>query len=135
MRELTVEANMEHFDEVMAFVEEAFEEVGCRMKNLMQFTLAADEIFTNICSYAYKDIPESGDELFGRVRIEVSENCLTMTDAGKPYNPLEKPDPDVTLDAEKRNIGGLGIFMVKNAMDEMHYEYKDGRNVLTMIRR
>lgn len=60
---------------------------------------------------------------------------ITFSDSGKPYNPLEKPDPDVTLSAEERSIGGLGIFMVKKSMDDMRYEYKDGQNILTITKR
>lgn len=59
---------------------------------------------------------------------------LTLKDHGTPYNPLEKEDPDITLSAEERDIGGLGIFMVKNLMDEVTYDYIDEENILTLIK-
>ena len=61
--------------------------------------------------------------------------AITLTDRGTPYDPLKKPDPDITLSAKEREIGGLGIYMVKKSMDEMRYEYRDGQNVLTIVKR
>jgi anti-sigma regulatory factor (Ser/Thr protein kinase) len=93
--------------------------------------VAAEEIFVNVASYAYT----SG---IGSVAIEVNFEekpkavAIRFIDSGIPYNPLEKEDPDVTLPAEKRGIGGLGVFMVKKSMDEVTYEYKDGKNHLTI---
>ncbi len=73
------------------------------------------------------------------LRVEVSENpasvAITFTDQGIPYNPLAKEDPDVALSADERQIGGLGIFMVKKSMDGMDYEYRDGKNILTIRKR
>ena len=57
---------------------------------------------------------------------------LIFTDNGMPYNPTGNADPDMTLSAEERSIGGLGIYMVKKTMDEVHYEYRDGNNILTI---
>ncbi len=67
--------------------------------------------------------------------VEKNQVYITFIDRGNPYNPLEKLDPDVTLSAEKRSIGGLGIFKVKKSMDDMRYEYKDGQNILTITKR
>ena len=90
-----------------------------------------DELFGNIAHYAYK--PETGP---ATVRVEVTETpisvIVTFIDHGIPYDPLKKDDPDVTLSAEERAIGGLGIFMVKKTMDEITYEYKDGQNILSI---
>ena len=60
---------------------------------------------------------------------------LTFIDSGVPYNPLKKDDPDTTLSAEDRKIGGLGIFLVKKSMDDMRYEFKDGKNILTLVKK
>ena len=60
--------------------------------------------------------------------------AITFRDSGEPYDPLAKEDPDITLSAEKRRIGGLGIFLVKKLMDEVAYKYEDGQNVLTIIK-
>jgi anti-sigma regulatory factor (Ser/Thr protein kinase) len=95
--------------------------------------LAAEEIFVNICKYAYH--PDKGRAV---VRVEVVDDPvqvkITFVDHGKPYDPLLKDDPDVTLSAEEREIGGLGIFMVKQSMDAVEYEYKDGSNILTLVK-
>ena len=99
------------------------------MKAQMQIDIAIDELFGNIAHYAYN--PEVGD---ATVRVEVVEDPLaviiTFIDKGVPYDPLAKADPNVTLSAEEREIGGLGIFMVKKTMDDITYEYKDGQNIL-----
>ena len=129
MKELTIAAKIENVPEVTAFVDEQLETLDCPMKAQMQIDIAIDELFGNIAHYAYH--PGAGD---ATVRVEVSEDPLaviiTFIDNGIPYNPLEKADPDVTLSVEDRQIGGLGIFMVKKSMDDITYEYKDGQNIL-----
>ncbi|MBP5245850.1 MAG: ATP-binding protein [Clostridiales bacterium] len=129
--ELDIEATPENLSEVQAFVEEKIEAEDCSPKAAMQIGVAVEEIFINIASYAYA--PEKGK---ATVRIEVSNDPLavsiTFIDHGVPYDPLEKTDPDITLSAEEREIGGLGIFMTKKMMDDVKYEYKDGQNILTL---
>ncbi|MCR4925708.1 MAG: ATP-binding protein [Clostridiales bacterium] len=129
MRELTIDATVENIEKVTAFVDEMLEEYDCPMKALMQINIAIDELFGNIAHYAYN--PNVGP---ATVSVEVVENPLAVTitfvDNGIPYDPLSKEDPDVTKSAEEREIGGLGIYMVKKSMDEITYEYKDGKNIL-----
>lgn len=129
MKELTISAILENIETVTAFVDEQLEEMGCPMKAQMQIDIAIDELFSNIAHYAYT--PYKGD---ATVRVEKYENptaaVITFIDRGKPYNPLANDDPDTTLSAEEREIGGLGIFMVKKSMDHISYEYKNGQNVL-----
>ena len=131
MSELTLEAKVENLDEVLNFVNDFLEEKGCSPKAQMQLDVAVEEIFVNIASYAYK--PGAGT---ATVQItsapEPRSVIVTFTDQGIPYDPLAKEDPDVTLSAEERPIGGLGIFMVKKSMDDVAYEYKDGSNILTI---
>ena len=113
----------------MDFVEKNLAEADCPMKVQMQIVMAVEDIFVNIANYAYA--PGTGAAV---VRVEVSRDpgsaTITFMDQGVPYDPLKKPDPDVALSAEEREIGGLGIFLVKKTMDEMTYEYKDAQNVL-----
>ena len=129
--ELELEAAAENLEEVQAFVDERLERADCPLKAQMQIAVAVEEIFINIASYAYA--PEKGK---ATVRVEVSEDPVTVTitfvDHGMPYDPLAKEDPDISLPAETREAGGLGIFMTKKIMDDVAYEYKDGQNILTL---
>lgn len=131
MKELTVKATVENIDTVTDFVNEQLESLDCPMKAQMQIDVAIDELFSNIAYYAYN--PEIGE---ATVRVEVTEDPLAVRisfiDNGIPYDPLAKDDPDITLSAEERDIGGLGIYMVKKTMDDISYEYKDGQNILTI---
>lgn len=131
MEELRVEANVENLPKVLAFVDDQLEMAECPMKAKIQIDIAVEEIFVNIAHYAYA--PGTGDAL---IRVGISEEPaavqIDFEDSGIPYNPLEKADPDVTLDAQEREIGGLGIFMVKKIVDEIRYEYTDGKNRLTL---
>ena len=130
-KELTVEATVDNLNKVTSFVEKALEESGCPMKAQMQINIAIDEIFSNISYYAYQ--PNTGDVT---VQLEISEEpaevTITFIDQGIPYDPLSQEEPDTTLSADERKIGGLGIFMVKKSMDDLSYEYKDGKNILKM---
>ena len=129
--ELVIEACRENLDEVMSFVAKTLDAVDCPPKAAMQIDIAVEEIFVNIANYAYA--PEIGN---ATVMVDIEEDPLTVSitfiDHGTPYDPLAKEDPDVTLSAEEREIGGLGIFMTKQVMDDISYEYKDGRNILTL---
>ena len=131
MKELTIAATVENIEAVTNFVNEQLEALDCPMKAQMQIDIAIDELFGNIAHYAYN--PEIGK---ATVRVEVIEDPLavviTFIDNGVPYDPLAKADPDTTLSAEEREIGGLGIYMVKKSMDDITYEYKDGQNILTI---
>ena len=129
--ELTVEAEAGNLPKVQSFIEQYLEAADCPPKEMMQIGVAVEEIFVNIASYAYA--PDTGEATV-RVRVEQDPKCAVVTflDQGKPYDPLSREDPDVSLAAEDREIGGLGIFITKKTMDEVSYEYKDGKNVFTM---
>ena len=127
----TVEARIENLEEVLGFVDAELEKADCPMKVQMQIDIAVEEIFTNIARYAYA--PGEGSAVIG-ILAEPGRAEITFSDTGMPYNPLLREDPDVTLAAEEREIGGLGIFMVKKTMDEMRYEYRDGQNLLTLVK-
>lgn len=129
MKELTIAATVENIETVTEFVNAQLELMDCPIKAQMQIDIAIDELFGNIAHYAYN--PKVGN---ATVRVEVSEDPLavivTFIDNGIPYDPLRKDDPDITLSAEEREIGGLGIYLVKKSMDEISYEYKNGQNIL-----
>ena len=134
MMELTVEAKLDNLEQVLQFVDSLLEEADCPMGMQMKVDVAVEEIFVNIASYAYT--PASGP---ATIRMAVEENpktaVITFIDQGVPYDPLAKDDPDVTLSITEREIGGLGIFMVKKSMDDMVYEYQNGQNILTIRKR
>lgn len=133
MRELNLTAAVEDLNRVIDFVETYLKESGCPMAEQLQIIIAVEELYVNVAHYAYA--PEVGP---ATIRMEVSQSpaaaSITLIDQGKPYNPLAREDPDVTLTAEERGIGGLGIYMVKQTMDEVRYEYKEGRNILTIVK-
>ena len=129
--ELKIKADRKNLPQVMSFANKHLEGADCPGKKRMEIELAIEEIFVNIASYAYA--PGTGDV---SMCVEITEDpkmaVITIKDQGIPYNPLEKEDPDVTLPAEERSIGGLGIFLTRKLMDELEYEYTDGSNILTM---
>lgn len=131
MKELDVPALPEKLPEVLKFVSDSLDEIGCEQKDRNHIEVAVEEVFSNIAGYAYN--PEIGT---ATVRVELTDNPLTVSlnfiDQGKPYDPLAKPDPNVKLSVNERKRGGLGIFMTKKFMDEVEYDYKDGRNILTL---
>ena len=129
VKEMTVEATVENIEAVTEFVNAELEALNCPLKAQMQIDVAIDELFGNIAHYAYH--PETGP---ATVRVEVEQEPLaviiTFIDNGVPYDPLATEEPDVTLSAEERKIGGLGVFLVKKTMDDVSYEYKNGQNIL-----
>ena len=131
MKELTIAATVENIETVTAFVEEQLEALDCPVKARMQINIAIDELFGNIAHYAYN--PDVGE---ATVWVEVVEEPLsvviTFIDKGVPYDPLAAADPDTSLPAEERALGGLGIFMVKKSMDEVTYRYENGSNILSI---
>ena len=129
MKQMKTKARREQLESVLMFLEEELSSIKHNTKNKIQLFIAVEELFVNIASYAY--YPAEGD---AEIDIDTdNENnfvYITFIDSGKPYNPLEREDPDVTLSAKERKIGGLGIYMVKKSMDDMSYEYKNGCNIL-----
>jgi anti-sigma regulatory factor (Ser/Thr protein kinase) len=134
-QEIEVEATPQNLNKVMGFIEENLETVGAGIKAQMQIAVAVEELYINIARYAYKHLDKPG---MAKIRFEVKDDparaYITFIDQGVYYDPLAKEDPDVTLSAEERPIGGLGIFMVKKSMDDVLYEYKDGKNILTIVK-
>lgn len=131
MNELIVEAKTENLQQVLDFVNERLRAWGCSNKIMAQLDIAVEELFVNISNYAYPK--SSGNAVIQIVRKEHPASAeITFLDSGIPYNPLEKQKPDITLSAEERQIGGLGIYMVKKSMDNIWYEYKNGQNILTI---
>jgi anti-sigma regulatory factor (Ser/Thr protein kinase) len=144
MKQLTVPAQIVFLEEVLDFTENKARDAGLDAKQLLNVGIAVEEIFVNITSYAYPSNTSLASEASlaklcnGEVTISVFVDSgrfiIEFTDTGMPYDPLAKDDPDTTQTAEEREIGGLGIFMVKNLMDDVRYRYEDGKNILTIYK-
>ncbi len=131
MEEIKVRAEISELDKVIDFIEEQLDKIDCNMKIRMQLNIAVEEIFVNIAHYAYPD--DNGTAII-RYDFGLETNTITICflDMGTPYDPLARKEPDITLSAEERSIGGLGILMVKKSMDHIEYAYRDGYNMLTI---
>jgi anti-sigma regulatory factor (Ser/Thr protein kinase) len=129
MKEMTVAARLENIEVVTAFIDAFLEDADCPVKTQMQIDVAVDEVMSNIAHYAYPD-----GEGTVTVSIEEKENTVQIffRDSGIPYDPLTAKAPDLSLSAEDRPIGGLGIHMVKKMMDAVSYRYENGQNMLTL---
>ena len=127
-KEITLDAKVESIETLTAFVEDFLESSGGSPKSIMQISVALDEIVSNIVNY-------SGTKDY-TVKVSLEQDSLvasvTFIDKGVPYDPLKKDDPDTTLSAEEREIGGLGIFLVKKTMDDMQYFREGDKNILIL---
>ena len=134
MKELSIDATVENIAPVTDFVNGELAALNCPGRIQRQIDVAIDELFGNIAQYAYD--PAVGP---ATVRVEVTEEPLavviTFIDHGVPYDPLAQADPDVHAPLEERQAGGLGVFLVKQTMDDVTYEYKDGQNILKIKKR
>ena len=128
MKKINLAPTLEQLPQATDFFEGILAEAGAPMKAIAQVNVAVDEIFSNIARYSGATGVVLGCSL------KDGKATLRFSDNGRPYDPTEKPDPDTTQSAEEREVGGLGIFMVKKLMDEVTYEYADGSNILTLVK-
>lgn len=134
MAEKTFMADEAVLNDVTDYVEVELEKAGFSFKDILRMKVCLEEVFINVAHYAYGDT--TGDVAIGIEHDTVNGQVIfSVTDGGMPFNPLAKADPDVTLSLEERQIGGLGIFICKKTMDDIHYNYADGKNILTMIKK
>ena len=131
MEKLTIDATIENLETVTEFITSSLEEKDCSIKIIMQMELVMEEIFVNVASYAYR--PNVGSVTVCK-EIEDAPRAIKITfiDGGVDFNPLAKEDPNINASVEERNIGGLGIFLVKKNVDDIFYERKDGKNIFTV---
>ncbi|MBR5280650.1 MAG: SpoIIE family protein phosphatase, partial [Clostridia bacterium] len=134
MTSKTFPAKTEALNDVLGYVEQVLEDYACPMKIQTALCVALEEVFVNVAHYAYGE--EEGDMTLA-IGFDEETRTVTfrMSDGGVPFDPLQKPDPDITLSAEEREIGGLGIFIAKKTMDSLTYAYENGENILTMIKK
>ena len=131
MESITVEAKNENLEKITDMIDTILDKIDCPVKVKLQINVAVDEIFSNISSYAYKQNVGNAT-----VEIETFDNPksveITFKDNGVEYNPLLKGEPNVKANLEERDVGGLGVFIVKKSMDDVKYEYSNGMNIFTM---
>lgn len=133
MKEYATDSSAANTSPLIDFINSELEAAECSMKAQTQIDIAIDEIFSNISKFAYESEP-------GPVTVTIETDSATrlatvrFIDKGKPYNPLLAQDPDITLSAEDRQIGGLGIYLVKKTMNDVRYEYNDSQNILTITK-
>ena len=131
MTELTLPAVRSNIPEIIEFVNRELEKVNCSQKAKIQIDIAIDELYSNIANYGY-----DGEQGTVTVTMETEREPHTVTisflDDGRPFNPLARKNPDTTLPAKERKIGGLGIYMVKKSLDDVRYEYREVKNILTI---
>ena len=134
MTNKTFPAKIESLNDVLGFVEETLESYQCSMKIQTAICVAIEEVFVNVAHYAY---PEAEGDMTLQIAFDEQSREVTfrMLDKGIPFDPLKKPDPDITLSAEEREIGGLGIFIAKKTMDSINYAFENGENILTMTKK
>ena len=134
MTNKTFPAKAESLSDVLGFVEESLEKFECPIKLQTAICVAIEEVFVNVAHYAY---PDGEGDMSLCIGFDTQSRVITfrMIDKGIPFDPLKKPDPDITLSAEEREVGGLGIFIAKKTMDSLNYSYENGENILTMIKK
>ena len=131
MKTITTKAETANIEAITAFVDQELEARGCPVRQQMQIRVAIDEIVANVANYAY--VRGSGNLTVNFAFEEQDRTAvLTFIDEGIPYDPVKKEDPDITLPAQEREIGGLGIFLVRKIMDDMNYRREGGKNILTL---
>jgi len=129
MNTIELPAIMDNLEEGIDFILAGIEQAGVDQKMLFQLRLACEEVIVNVINYAY---PDSKGSM--QISYDISDNELevVVSDSGVHFNPINKEDPDLSIPLEDRKIGGLGIFLVRNIMDQVEYSREDGRNILTM---
>ena len=130
----TFPAKTEALSDVLGFVEQMLDSFECPIKIQVALCVAIEEVFVNVAHYAYGE--GEGNMSLG-IGFDEESRAITfrMTDKGIPFDPLKKPDPDISLSADEREIGGLGIFITKKTMDSLTYNYENNENILTMIKK
>ena len=126
---ILLEANIDNYSKLIDWLNKKCDDAEIQSAYKTKLNIAVEEIFANVANYAY---PTNEGNVEVAFKVSGNEVEMKFIDAGTPYNPLEKQDPDITLNADERQIGGLGIFMVKNYMDEVNYNYENENNVLTI---
>ncbi len=135
LESVTAAAEKENIEKLIAFAEDFLVRAKCPKDMITDFCVAIDEAAANICSYAYPAGAGGTVSLSCRFDKALGEYGVSFSDSGIPFDPLKAPAADTSATASERAIGGLGIHIMRTLMDDMRYEYSDGRNILSMTKR
>ncbi len=132
MARTTIPAKLENLKSMLQFIRNGAEQQGFSKKDANKIQIAAEEALVNVISYAY---PDNGGNVEIRCDAKGAEGLvIEIIDWGEPFDPLSLPEPDIEAPPEERNIGGLGIHIMRNIMDEVSYKRDGDRNILTLIK-
>lgn len=131
---MTVLAQIDEFPRVSEFIESQAQQAGLGPKEITQLLIAAEEAYVNIAHYAYAG-SDGQVEIYCEALSDSTGIAVSFHDSGQPFNPLVNREPDINAPLQEREIGGLGIFMIKKMMDKVSYCYQDGKNQLTLIKK
>ncbi len=129
-KEIVIKNEIAELERLAVFVEEVSECLALDAETTMNLNLALEEVVSNVILYAYPQ--KMGENITVMASSDDKVLVFTITDKGEEFDPTKVEEADITLSAEDREIGGLGIFIVKNIMNEVTYQRLDGKNVLTL---
>ena len=130
-KKLVIKNDISEINKLAVFIEELSEELVLTPELTFNLNLVLEEAVSNVIYYAYGE--EKQKEISLTAKMSENNLIFVLTDSGKEFDPTKAPDADITLSAEEREIGGLGIFMVKKMTEKMEYEYADDKNILTLV--
>jgi serine/threonine-protein kinase RsbW len=131
-KELRIKNQMSELEKVSQFIDEIGEELGLSMELIMNLNLVMEEMVVNVISYAYPEGTDAEIELLAK--SDANELTLVLSDQGKEFDPTKKKDSDMSVNPAERELGGMGIYIVKNLMNKVTYQRLEGRNLLTMTK-
>ena len=131
-KEIRIKNKISELEKVAQFVEEIGEELGLSMELQMNLNLVMEEMVTNVIFYAYPQDEEADIELLAK--SDGKELTFVLSDQGKEFDPTAKEDNDLSVNPAERELGGMGIFIVKNIMNKVTYQRLEGKNLLTMTK-
>ena len=129
-KEIIIKNQVDELERVNQFVEEIGEELGLDMELQMNLNLVMEEMVSNVIFYAYPEGKTAEIELLAE--SDGKELTFVLSDKGKEFDPTAKVDADPDVNPAERDIGGMGIYIVKNIMNEVSYQRLEGKNLLTM---
>lgn len=134
MKKTRIPAELDNLDNMIDLIISDLNDIVCNKRFVNQVRLSCEEVLVNVISYAY---PDGGGEveIIREIPNDNGEIIIQFIDEGVPYNPLLNPDPDINAPIEDRGIGGLGVYLYKTIMDKVTYERKEGKNILTFVKK